>query len=110
MVTAVQAAVRTYAPLIKLIMEESEDTGDKGLGELARIQKMCLDADLAYLDDVKPSESGVHPQNRHRTGLDTVDMHGLLDSFVDDTFSYLLCNKHACFEKCTVQKQLRDEQ
>ena len=110
MVTAVQAAIGTYAPLIKSIMEESEKTGDKGLVELAKIQKLCLEVDLAYPDDVKPSESGVHPQNRHRTGLDTVDMHGLLDSFVDDTFSYLLCNNHACFEKCTVQKELRDEQ
>ena len=99
--SVVQKAIFTYVPIILEIISKAEEGNTQGLGELAKIQKLCLDTDLAYIEDVEISEGCIHPSNRHKTGVDTVDTHGLLDTFVDDTFPHLLCNNHACFEKCT---------
>ena len=98
-------AIQDTVPQIIALMD---NTRHEKLWIATKIEELCIEAGLAYLDDVKPWESGVHENNRFGSGVDPFDVHGLLDTFIDDSFSYKLAKNHSVFEKTQATRKCKN--
>ena len=74
-----------------------------------KIVKMCLEAGLAVKRRIMPRNTGIHPENRGRTGVDPINAHDLTLKITGQGYSDTKLENPMGFEP-QLKGQMHDEQ
>ena len=108
--TALESNLQTIVPKIRAIIVRC---GDKQSGimqpSVDKIVQMCLDADLAVKRNIMPRNTGIHPENRGKTGVDPFNAQKLTLKISMQGYSETKLENPMGFEKASAGP-LHDEQ
>ena len=98
--SALQNIIQNIVPQIKEIIEYCS-TKTTGIMQPAvdQIVKLCLDSGLAVRRNILPRNSGIHPENRARSGVDPFKAQNLVLKISNQGYSETRLENPMGFEK-----------